>query len=74
MSNRSYFAQDCPTCGRVLHVQVNFLGKKVVCGHCRGDLIATDPANRLDIQPAAGLMSRAKELLDVEDLSPESVS
>ena len=73
MSHRSYFVQDCPTCGRVLHVQVTFLGKKVVCGHCRGDLIAADPSNRLDIEPAGCLMNRAEQLLNVDEVTTETL-
>lgn len=67
MSSPSYFVQACPTCGRILHVQVNFLGKTVVCAHCKGDFVATDSSNRLDIEPASCLMSRADELLAMSD-------
>lgn len=43
MSNSTYFVQECPTCGRRLHVRVEYLGRKVVCQHCRGTFIAYDP-------------------------------
>jgi hypothetical protein len=44
MSGSTYFVQECPTCGRRLHVRVDYLGKRVVCQHCRGAFIAFDPA------------------------------
>lgn len=72
MANSSYFVQDCPTCGRVLHVQVTFLGKSVVCAHCRGDFVATDSSNCLDIEPAACLMNRAEQLLSLQETTAET--
>ena len=38
------FVQECPTCGRRLHIRVEYLGRKVSCQHCRGQLMACDPA------------------------------
>jgi len=43
MPNVTYFVQDCPTCGRKLNVRVEYLGKSVVCQHCRGAFVAWDP-------------------------------
>jgi hypothetical protein len=45
MSNSIFFFQDCPTCGRRLRVCVEYLGKKVMCEHCHGTLVARDPAS-----------------------------
>jgi DNA-directed RNA polymerase subunit RPC12/RpoP len=67
MSNSTYFVQECPTCGRHLQIRVEYLGRKVVCQHCRGSLIATDPSLvRLD-EAASGstILRRAEELLEV---------
>jgi hypothetical protein len=65
MSNVTYFVQECPTCGRRLQIRVEYLGKKVVCQHCQGQLMATDPSNpRSDgAVPANALVRRADELL-----------
>jgi hypothetical protein len=65
MSNTTYFVQECPICGRHLQIRVEYLGKRVVCRHCQGELTATDPTNlRCDSsEPAAALLRRADELL-----------
>jgi hypothetical protein len=44
---------------------VEYLGKKVVCQHCRGPFVACDPhSNRYgNIQAADALLKRADELL-----------
>jgi hypothetical protein len=66
MSNPTYFIQECPTCGRRLQIRVEFLGRRVVCQHCQGHLIAADPANarynRVELGNA--LLRRADELLE----------
>jgi hypothetical protein len=46
MSPSTYFIQECPTCGRRLHIRVEYLGRRVVCQHCHGALIAADFALR----------------------------
>lgn len=65
MSNGIFFVQECPTCGRRLHIRVEYLGRQVVCQHCRGRLIACDPATSRAEELAAGdaLLRRADELL-----------
>jgi hypothetical protein len=66
MSNPTYFVQECPTCDRRLQIRVEHLGRKVVCQHCQGHLIATDPTNaRCDCaEPGNALLRRADELLE----------
>lgn len=66
MSSPMYFVQECPTCGRRLQIRVEYLGKRVVCQHCQGHLIAADSANsRCDGgEPNNALLRRADELLD----------
>jgi RNase P subunit RPR2 len=66
MSNATYFVQACPVCGRRLQIRVEYLGKKVVCQHCQGELVATDPANvRCDCaEHGSALLQRANELLE----------
>ena len=39
----TYYLQPCPTCGRRLQVQIEYLGKQLVCSHCQGPFIASDP-------------------------------
>ncbi len=65
MSNSTYFVQECPTCGRRLHVRVEYLGRKVVCEHCRGQFTACDPNSKRieDPESAQALLRRAEELL-----------
>jgi hypothetical protein len=65
MPHSTYFVQGCPTCGRRLHVRVEYLGKKVVCQNCRGQFVACDGAGKRcgDGQPAGALLHRANELL-----------
>jgi ssDNA-binding Zn-finger/Zn-ribbon topoisomerase 1 len=69
MSMATYFVQDCPTCGRRLQVRVSYLGKLVVCQHCRGQLEACDPESRPASVSDSGfaLMARAEELLATAD-------
>ena len=66
MPNSTYFCQECPTCGRQLQIRVEYLGKQVVCQHCGGRLVATDPATvRLEsAHDANHLLQRADELLE----------
>jgi hypothetical protein len=65
MPSTTYFTQECPICGRRLQVRVDYLGKQVVCQHCRGELLALDASsNRYpDSPPAENLLHRADELL-----------
>jgi DNA-directed RNA polymerase subunit RPC12/RpoP len=66
MSIATVFVQECPTCGRRLHIRVEYLGKKVVCQHCRGRFTAYDPAgNRVEAGSSGeSLLRRADELLE----------
>jgi hypothetical protein len=66
MSYPTYFVQECPTCGRRLQIRVEHLGRRVVCQHCQGRLIAIDPASvRYDeAEPPNALLRRANELLE----------
>ena len=65
MSASTYFDQECPTCGRLLQVRVEYLGKSVACRHCRGEFEACDPASPAYPPSESGirLMQRAEELL-----------
>jgi RNase P subunit RPR2 len=66
MSCPTYFVQECPACGRCLQIRVEHLGKRVVCQHCQGQLIAADSANsRCDGgESSNALLRRANELLE----------
>lgn len=69
MIGATFFTQDCPTCGRGLQVRVTYLGKTVVCRHCRGRFLAQDPesvaASPEDSSEA--VLNRAEELLATAD-------
>ena len=76
MPNVTYFIQDCPTCGRKLNIRVEYLGKKVVCQHCRGPFLAWDqegaptaPENAVTNSSMSGtkLMDRAQELIEMAE-------
>jgi hypothetical protein len=65
MSKPVYYVQECPTCGRRLHIRVAHLGKRMVCQHCLGEFEACDPANKQWAGSDSGvdLMARADDLL-----------
>ena len=65
MSRSTFFVQECPTCGRRLHIRVEHLGRTVVCQHCCGRFVASDPTSvrRTTPELADSLMRRADELL-----------
>jgi hypothetical protein len=61
-----YFVQECPTCGRNLHVRVEYLGRQVVCQHCQRQFEACDPSSAAypPSQSGIALLRRAEELLE----------
>ena len=65
MSKSTYFVQECPTCGRNLEIRVEYLGRRVVCQHCRGQFLASDAANAHSMSDSGLLMQRAEELLEL---------
>ena len=69
MSKSTYFVQECPTCGRSLHIRVEYLGKRVVCQHCRGPLMASDQEADQFAYSDSGLamLRRAEELLSLAE-------
>jgi len=69
MPNTTYYNQECPTCGRKLNVRVEYLGRKVVCQHCRAPFLAWDPEGAPSATQEASLsgtrlLDRAQELID----------
>jgi hypothetical protein len=67
MSRSTYFVQECPTCGRNLQIRVEYLGRHVVCQHCRAQFEACDPASNSypPSQSGLALLRRADELLEM---------
>jgi hypothetical protein len=63
MSRSTFFIQECPTCGRRLRIRVEHLGKSVVCQHCRGRLVACDPASNRYGSRDSAVIQKADELL-----------
>lgn len=77
MGTPVFFIQECPTCGRSLQVRVEYLGKKLFCGHCRGRFVARDPASIACTPTEADVLRRANELLrslDSRSVNPSTVS
>ncbi len=66
MSRSTYFVQECPTCGRSLHVRVEYLGRHVLCQHCHARFEACDPSSAAYPPEESGLalMRRAEELIE----------
>jgi len=66
VSKAMYFVQGCPTCGRRLHIRVEYLGRDVACQHCQGKFIAIDPASARGgyVDHGSALLRRADELLE----------
>jgi len=68
----TYFSQPCPTCGRMLQVRLQYLGKQIVCRHCHGEFEACDPESATYPPASSGinLMKRVDQLLDSPKLGP----
>lgn len=62
MKEAAYFLQECPTCGRSLRIRVEFLGRQLICQHCRGALLAREGNSQGSKD--RDIMQRAAELLD----------
>lgn len=65
MPSTTYFDQECPICGRKLQVRIAYMGRKVVCQHCRGEFEACDPTSTVypPNDSAIIVLRRAGELL-----------
>lgn len=65
MSRSLYYVQQCPTCGRQLEVRVTYLGRNVVCRHCRGAFTASEPDSAPPAHDSSeSILLRANELLE----------
>jgi hypothetical protein len=64
-----YYTQECPTCGRSLNIRVAYIGRRVICQHCRGHFLACDPDSPQYPPHDSGidLLRRADELLELAD-------
>jgi len=60
--SKTFFVQQCPTCGRSLHIQVQYLGRTLTCQHCNGKLQATEPSDARASNLA--ILDRADALLN----------
>ena len=60
-----HFTQECPVCGRPLHVSAAYVGHPVTCSHCRGGFVAIPSAVNGHRQAAqeGSLLCRADQLL-----------
>jgi ribosomal protein L37AE/L43A len=61
MATVTYFYEACPICGRPLRVDVRYLGRWVLCSHCKGEFIAGQQQfpRTWAIAPAEGVMAPA---------------
>ncbi len=61
----AYYLQSCPTCGRRLQIRVEYLGRKVVCYHCRAMFVAQNPDSQRHVNSdAEEILRRVDELLN----------
>ena len=62
----TYFVQECPTCGRNLQVRVEYMGKRVVCQHCKAKFEACDPTSATypPMESSLSLLARADQLIE----------
>lgn len=62
----AYFVQECPTCGRNLQVRVVYMGKRVVCQHCKAKFEACDPTSAAypPMESSLSLLARADQLIE----------
>jgi len=62
----AYFVQECPTCGRNLQVRVEYMGKRVVCQHCKARFEACDPTSESypPMESSLSLLARADQLIE----------
>ena len=69
MSASAYFMQECGICGRNLRIRVVYLGKEVVCQHCKSQFVACDPSSGILPLEDSGsaILQRADELLAAAD-------
>ena len=61
-----HFVVDCPICGRPLEIQSIYVGQKVHCGHCCGELLVYEADNgslRAINSNGTEPLKRAKQLL-----------
>ena len=65
MFRATYFVQACPICGRNLQVRLEYLGRTILCPHCNGQFVGSDPATEPANSSDSGeyLLNRADELL-----------
>lgn len=66
MAGVTYYVQECPTCGRNLEVRVEYLGKNVVCRHCRAPFEACDPSSAAypPMESSLSILARADQLIE----------
>lgn len=65
MPHTACFTQNCPTCGRRLHVRLDDARRRVTCQHCSAKFIASEPGQlsaSADIWRSP-LLQRVDELL-----------
>jgi hypothetical protein len=69
MSRSAYFMQECGTCGRSLRIRVEYLGKRVVCQHCKSQFCAADAVGKSNspVKVESVVLKKADQLLAAAD-------
>jgi hypothetical protein len=61
----THYLQECPVCGRPLRIRPEYSGQPVICLHCRGQFVASEPADADGprVGRKASLLERAEALI-----------
>ncbi|MCA9120548.1 MAG: hypothetical protein H6822_14045 [Planctomycetaceae bacterium] len=67
----TFFAQECPSCGRHLQVRIEYLGRAVACQHCQRQFEAMLTPPQSD--SSEDLLNRANQLLATVETVTRSI-
>lgn len=71
MHGATYFARSCPTCGRMLDIRIELMGKQVACQHCGAHFRATAISDHRDKERhVEQLLARADAFLTQPPAGP----
>ncbi len=64
MASGTFFVKSCVTCGRLLEIRVELLGKKVECVHCGAGFIAREANDDPDAERVEQALALAQAYID----------
>ncbi len=70
MQSSTRFTRSCPTCGRLLDIPVEQIGRRIRCSHCQAEFSATLPSQRGAEKIEINLDERIDRLLAETAVSP----